>query len=169
MVTNVISAELPTPDERLILVDSEKTIKIHLHDFCTVGFVLMQIRDNRLCRSTHPAFEQYCKEEWPGILAWAVEGCLDWQMNGLSAPEEVQAATADYRKKQDDSGDFFENCIILDSNDMVSLKDLYEAYVAFSEANGESPRERLGKKKFNERVTDWALTGIKDPAEWNTG
>jgi putative DNA primase/helicase len=94
------------------------------------------------------------KTEWPGILAWAVEGCLDWQRNGLTTPDEVQAATADYRKEMDVLGDFFENCVVLDSNDMASLKDLYDTYIAFSEANGEGPRERLGKKKFNERVAD---------------
>jgi putative DNA primase/helicase len=94
------------------------------------------------------------KEEWPGILAWAVQGCLDWQANGLSTPDEVQAATADYRKEQDILGDFFDNCVIKETSETVTVKELYEAYKKFCDDNGEAPKDRLGKKKFNERVRD---------------
>ncbi|MBV9452643.1 MAG: hypothetical protein JOZ19_00760 [Rubrobacter sp.] len=41
------------------------------------------------------------KAELPGILAWAVRGCLDWQKNGLGEPEEVRAATEAYRAEMD--------------------------------------------------------------------
>jgi putative DNA primase/helicase len=37
------------------------------------------------------------RAEWPGILAWAVRGCLDWQKYGLGEPEAVRAATDAYR------------------------------------------------------------------------
>jgi len=94
------------------------------------------------------------KAEWPGILTWAIQGCLEWQVNGLSTPKEVQAATADYRKEMDVLGDFFENCVITDTNESITVKDLYDVYVKFSEDNGESVKERLGKKKFNERIAD---------------
>ena len=26
------------------------------------------------------------KAEWPGILAWMIEGCLEWQKEGLRPP-----------------------------------------------------------------------------------
>jgi len=41
------------------------------------------------------------RAELPGILNWALEGCLEWQRGGLREPEEVIAATADYRREQD--------------------------------------------------------------------
>ena len=40
-------------------------------------------------------------EELPGILAWAVEGCLRWQRDGLGMCESVQAATSEYRAESD--------------------------------------------------------------------
>ena len=92
--------------------------------------------------------------ELPGILAWAVEGCLKWQHDGLTAPDEVMAATATYRKEQDILGDFFESCVITDKNSTISVKDLYAGYIKFCDDNGEGIRERLGKKKFNDRVAD---------------
>src|SRR5690606_15535961 len=33
------------------------------------------------------------EEELPGILQWAVEGCLGWQRDGLGEPPEVRMAT----------------------------------------------------------------------------
>jgi putative DNA primase/helicase len=48
--------------------------------------------------------------EAPGILQWIVEGCLDWQANGLIRPAVVQAATADYFSDQDVFGHWIEEC-----------------------------------------------------------
>lgn len=36
------------------------------------------------------------KAEWPGIFAWMVEGCLEWQRQGLNPPARIRAVTADY-------------------------------------------------------------------------
>jgi putative DNA primase/helicase len=41
------------------------------------------------------------KAEWPGILAWAVQGCLEWQTSGLGIPKEVEQATEEYRADMD--------------------------------------------------------------------
>lgn len=41
------------------------------------------------------------KTELPGILVWAVDGCLKWLKNGLSIPDEVTAATAAYKGEMD--------------------------------------------------------------------
>jgi putative DNA primase/helicase len=37
------------------------------------------------------------QSELPGILRWAVEGCLAWQQEGLEPPLVVKRATGDYR------------------------------------------------------------------------
>ena len=41
--------------------------------------------------------------EFPGILAWAIQGCLDWQQNGLIKPRKLLDATEDYLAAQDPS------------------------------------------------------------------
>ena len=48
--------------------------------------------------------------EAPGILQWAIEGCLDWQANGLMRPEVVQAATAEYFSDQDTINSWLDEC-----------------------------------------------------------
>ncbi len=86
------------------------------------------------------------RKEYPGILAWCVRGCLDWQRNGLQVPPEVEAATDEYRKDQDSIGQF-----ILDECKTVSKDDelwdkvkwkatpLYVAYTKWTENSGEKP------------------------------
>jgi putative DNA primase/helicase len=39
--------------------------------------------------------------EGPGILQWAIDGCLDWRQNGLAPPPAVTDATANYLKTED--------------------------------------------------------------------
>ena len=41
------------------------------------------------------------RSEWPGILAWAIEGCLAWQREGLNQPCTVIDATAEYFESED--------------------------------------------------------------------
>src|SRR5262249_33691317 len=36
---------------------------------------------------------QRLQAEYPGILAWCVRGCLEWQTQGLDVPDEVDIAT----------------------------------------------------------------------------
>ena len=36
--------------------------------------------------------------ELPGILCWAINGCLEWQKSGLQPPQEVIGATEDTSK-----------------------------------------------------------------------
>ncbi len=42
--------------------------------------------------------------ERDGILAWAVEGCLEWQREGLNPPQTVLAATEEYFEDEDTLG-----------------------------------------------------------------
>jgi len=82
------------------------------------------------------------KNELPGILAWAVRGCLEWQQRGLEPPREVQAATAQYRSESDLVGGFLDECTRATGEGYVLSKDLYGAYVNWCEAAGERARSQ---------------------------
>jgi putative DNA primase/helicase len=55
-------------------------------------------------------------QELPGILAWAVRGCLAWQQaDSLGEPAAVMEATQQYREEMDDIGQFLtEVCFLGD-------------------------------------------------------
>jgi putative DNA primase/helicase len=52
-------------------------------------------------KNPDPLLGDKLKAEAPGILRWAIEGCLDWQQNGLNRPTVVKAETDDYFNEQD--------------------------------------------------------------------
>jgi DNA polymerase-1 len=76
------------------------------------------------------------KAEWPGILAWAVRGCLDWQQNGLRAPEKVIKATQAYRAEMDVFGGFLSEECIFGPEYWVSNADLHNRYLAWCQKEG---------------------------------
>jgi putative DNA primase/helicase len=77
--------------------------------------------------------------ELPGILNWALEGCLEWQRDGLGVPEEVVNATREYEAEQDTFSMFLdEKCVRVPNARCMSIS-LYRAYKAWAEEHGETP------------------------------
>lgn len=92
------------------------------------------------------------KEERPGILAWLVAGAMDWYQNGLQAPEEVLAATEEYRSDMDVLGGFFAERCVVGEGVTASAEDLYEAYLDWhGHGVGEKPQT---KKWFGLRLKE---------------
>ena len=63
-----------------------------------------------------PHFGDKLKDEWPGILQWMIDGCLDWQERGLAPPEAVTKATDEYFMAQDSFSLWIEECCERDPN-----------------------------------------------------
>lgn len=94
--------------------------------------------------------EKLCGE-LAGIMAWAVEGCLEWQLDGLRAPEEVLEATGEYRSEMDVVGAFLDECCVLGDAETVSAADLYRAYGEWCKDTGETLEKQ---RKFGGRLTE---------------
>ncbi len=75
--------------------------------------------------------------ELPGILAWAVRGCLEWQGHGLQVPAEVKVATEDYRSEMDTFGNFIQECCLLSPDCWTQSTPLREAYEEWAKERGE--------------------------------
>ena len=90
--------------------------------------------------------------ELPGILAWAVEGCLLWQREGLCPPPEVTKATEKYREEMDILADFFVDCCIIGPEHTEKNTDLYKTYCRWCEEQGEKPAsQRTFSQSLQER------------------
>lgn len=105
-----------------------------------------------------PKMAEKLKAELPGILAWAVKGCIDWQKTGLGMPQEVKTATAEYRADMDILGDFFDECCVQKSDAVTLSKDLYQAYTTWAGGNGEKP---MSMKTFTGQLSERGFTNGK--------
>lgn len=85
----------------------------------------------------NPNLTEELLEEAPGILRWMVDGCLDWQEEGLKAPAKVLESVAEYLEEMDVLGRFLaEKCQVGDGREVQS-STLYAAFQLWSEAEGQ--------------------------------
>lgn len=89
--------------------------------------------------------------ELTGILAWAVQGCLEWQVHGLDVPATVLAATENYREEMDVIGDFLEERCALEDGATVTTRELYSAYEEWAKNAGEKP---IARNAFGMRLAE---------------
>lgn len=77
------------------------------------------------------------REEAPHILAWMVQGCVNWRTQGLkNTPQAIRHATEEYRVDQDIIGTWLGECTTLDSKESVVTAVLYENYKTWCIQNG---------------------------------
>lgn len=90
------------------------------------------------------------RAEMPGILSWMIQGCLDWQQQGLNPPEAVKAATADYFAEQDTFGRWLAECCDTGVGMAETTDDLFASWQQFAFASGGEPGSR--EKTFPETM-----------------
>ncbi|MCG6533420.1 MAG: phage/plasmid primase, P4 family [Syntrophales bacterium LBB04] len=105
--------------------------------------------------------QEKLEAELPGILRWAVAGCLRWQQEGLHPPDKVQQATAAYRAEQDILAAFLSECCVLSPQATATAKDLYQAYTTWCQENGEANETQtsLGKRLAERGFCRVRITG----------
>jgi len=95
------------------------------------------------------------RAELPGILAWAVRGCLEWQKIGLAAPEKIKRATEAYQTEMDlIAGYLAERCVV-NSLASVTAGALYADYKVWAEESGEKP---ISQRSFSGRLKERGYT-----------
>lgn len=87
------------------------------------------------------------RKEFPQILAWAVDGCINWQKYGIDEPDCVTEATQEYKKEMDLIAGFVEQCLVIDydCNEKIMASDLFSLYSKWAKANNEW---EMSSKKF---------------------
>ncbi|MBU6956000.1 phage/plasmid primase, P4 family, partial [Hahella sp. HN01] len=75
--------------------------------------------------------------EREGILAWAVEGCLEWQRMGLNPPACVSAATEEYFEAEDALGQWIDERCERSAEAKAASSELYADWREWAERAGE--------------------------------
>jgi len=99
-----------------------------------------------------PYLGQKLSEELPGILSWAVRGCLNWQsVRFLTEPDAVAIATREYRNDEDLLADFLSDKCNLGPELTIDQASMKKAYKTWCDENSIMP---LGPKKFATRLIE---------------
>jgi putative DNA primase/helicase len=106
------------------------------------------------------------RAEYPGILAWLVRGCLDWQRQGLGLPEAIRMATSVYRCNEDLLAAFLAECCEIHHALRCRASDLYGRFRRWCEHGGETiPSQRT----FGEMLTDRGFVRSTSNGTWYHG
>ncbi len=120
-----------------------------------------------------PGLENTLRGELPGILNWAVSGCLAWQSEGLQTPSIVTNATEEYRAESDPLAAFFKECCVITPTARVGAGDLYTNYKDWAVSNGEQPMKqtafglKVRERGFEKRAAK--INGESKPAYFGIG
>jgi putative DNA primase/helicase len=87
------------PQFKLTIVGNHKPVLKNVDEAARRRFLIVPFE--RKPAIPDRVLEQKLMAEAPGILQWMIEGCLDWQANGLVKPASVLAATEEYFSDQD--------------------------------------------------------------------
>lgn len=100
--------------------------------------------------------EAKLREELPGIMAWAIQGCLKWQHDGLTKPESVIAATDEYFDAEDTIGEWLEARTVKSPDTFSSTEDLFTDWKEFAKRIG------IEAGKAKDLVQDLARRGFRN-------
>lgn len=92
------------------------------------------------------ALAQKLDAELPGILNWAIEGCLQWQREGLNPPQIVIEQVARYRSTMDSVAQFVDEECCVDAGATVSASSLYALYREWCLRSGLKAKSLAGFK-----------------------
>jgi putative DNA primase/helicase len=95
------------------------------------------------------------KTELPGILAWMIQGCLEWQRQGFAPPEAVTSATAAYLEAEDAITTWIDDCCEHDPNAWEKTAALFASWNAWADKAGEYVGSR---RRFAERLEARGIT-----------
>lgn len=139
------------PQFKLVIAGNHKPVLRTVDDAVRRRFHIIPF--TRRPVSPDRELESKLRAEVSGILRWAIEGCLDWQRNGLSRPDAVARETDSYFAEQDLFGLWLEDTCTVDRNNSHLWEEsarLYESWKAYAKAAGEDPGS---SKQFGERLS----------------
>ena len=95
-----------------------------------------------------PKLMEKLNAELPGILAWALKGCLEFQKIGLCPPDEIKNEVKAYRQEEDIFKQWLDDCCVTGKNYSAPASALLQSF------NDYSDQGKTSSKKFGDLLKD---------------
>jgi P4 family phage/plasmid primase-like protien len=125
------------PQFKLLIVGNHKPVLRNVDDAARRRFNIIPFIHKPA--SPDRQLEQKLRAEYPAILRWMIDGCLDWQIDGLIKPDVVRQATQTYFDDQDLFGQWIEECCVVGKREWEATAKLYASWKVYADTNGERP------------------------------
>jgi len=139
------------PQFKLLIAGNHKPALRSVDEAIRRRFHLIPFTAEIRAADRDPNLEEKLRAEWPAILRWAIEGCLQWQRIGLAPPGAVKDATEDYFSSEDVFAQWIEECCIRNPQKWESSTTLYSNFKSWAEKSGEYA---FTQKRFSQSLID---------------
>ena len=128
-----------TPQFKLVIAGNYKPSLRSVDEAIRRRFNLIPFTVTIPLEERDPKLAERLEPEWPGILQWMIEGCLEWQRIGLAPPKIVTDATNEDLESEDAVLAWFEDNCELDTgiDAFVPRNRLYESWRMYADKLGE--------------------------------
>ena len=105
--------------------------------------------------------------ELPGILNWAIQGCLEWQHQGLNPPQVVLDQVSAYKTEMDSIAQFVEQECSLAAEAKYPASRLYEDYRHYCQVLGRKPQSNSAFKKALDKLVNVYQSRSSSGMQWH--
>ena len=91
-------------------------------------------------------------EELPGILNWAIQGCLGWQKDELQTPQIIEDQVAEYKSAMDSISQFIQDECELGKEHSYAASKFFQAYRDWCAGAGRKPQSTTAFKHALEKL-----------------
>jgi putative DNA primase/helicase len=107
------------PTHKLLITGNHKPSLSNIDEAMRRRLLLAPFTVEIPVKDRDPGFANRLLPEYPAILRWMVDGCLEWQRQGLAVPDRVREASDDYFANQDTLELWIEDCLDTRANPMA--------------------------------------------------
>ena len=117
-----------TPNFKLLISGNHKPSLSHVDKAISRRFHLIPFAVNIPDEERDDQLALKLRDEWPGIMRWAVEGAIEWNNIGLALPEAVRQATEEYLSGQDHISAWIDEQCIKGPNEVETVAELWKSW-----------------------------------------
>jgi len=125
-----------TPTFKLILVGNHKPAIRDATEGIWRRVLMVLFGETIPVAERDPKLMQRLQQDLDEIFYWMVEGCRQWQQDGLGVPEAVKATVEEYRSENDHVGEFLADKTVDNPELEIEFKLLFSAYQLWCDVNG---------------------------------
>lgn len=150
------------PTFKLVIIGNHRPVLCNVDDAAKRRLKIIPFKIKP--RDPDPDLADKLKAEYPAILRWMIDGCLDWQAEDMDLPKVVRTETYDYFDDQDAIKQWLSECTDQDTEHLPDSRALrcnsgrlFASWCEWAKANGESPgtnkrlSEELVKRGFRKK------------------
>lgn len=148
------------PQLKLVVVGNNKPAFANVDGAIKRRFNVMPF-DQKPAEADH-GLKDALRAEFSGILSWAIQGCLDWQRNGLVRPEIMRETTAEYFDEMDTFSNWLADRCETGARFAATTEDLFDSWSWYARQNGEEPGNKRGD--FPQRMRERGFVPVNRAA-----